>query len=733
MNKSIFTQFKSTDNAPKVVSTDALFDTLSKVTNNKTFQVKANIAGLESIDPTKMNGEQKSSYDTFSELRGNLYTALADNFGGSVRAENIFGNEAISAAALALLAANGGKSVKEDFTTVAPTRGENTVVYRSQFGANEKYGAVAGNERFDEAKYSPYRASTAALQLAVLNQQEYIELAYPTLVLGPTEFGYTLKVPRGTIQDRAHTRNADGSPKDIRKTSIIAQYRQAGSTVEHANRLYPIKRDESKEYLVDYGTRNVTTFIGTNEVAAPIKVGKTCDYIRLTQPTGYTEFAPMAGTTSLAPGGRLTDLFLKFSDDDSDIVRLDIANRPGSVFVHDNTNGLEYNTGRMNFEASFKFDKNNIKNVDGATDSPALTKLVDSGKTVEIVINFNATIMLENGQLSTSSAKPYIKAIYDPRGIEIARDKWTDDQKDFATSNFAVDGVWFDNRRSNSNLEIFGDIVHVDTVQVHFESAINHPISVLATVGSEDSPEILAMVTQAVKLNKHRMATVALLDALRNIKSLCTGGPIDPIRVQGAPAGALCYLPAYAEDSLDISVGMNNEKSGEVLDDITGAIRAKLKQMVSKLMTESMYVQAVQAAYVVGQKQKQIKIALITSQFIADFLQLTGDPRLLGDEYEVEIQVNPSSAFDNKIVFFPTTIDNGKTEVSPLQFGLGLHVPDIIYQAVATYNNQTTREMRVMNRWTPHTLGVVMGSLDVAGISTVVTERVGKTVVVTQP
>lgn len=731
MNKSIFTQFKSTDNAPKVVSTDLLFDTLSKVAHNKTFQVKANIAGLESIDPTKMNGEQKSSFDTFSELRGNIYNTLADNFGGSVKAETLFGNEAISAAALALLAANGSKSVKEDFATVAPSRGENSVIYRSQFGASEKYGALAGNERFDEAKYSPYRASTAALQLAVLNQQEYIELAYPTLVLGPTEFGYTLKVPRGTIQDRAHIRNTDGSPKDIRKTSIIAQYRQAGSSVEHANRLYPIKRDDTKEYLADYAPRNVTTFIGTSEVASPIKVGKTCDYIRITQPTGYTEFAPMAGTTSLAPGGRLTDLYLKFADDD--IVKLDIGNRPGSVFVHDNTGGLEYNTGRMNFEASFKFDKNNIKTIDGATDSQALAKLVDNGKTVEIVVNFFATVMLENGQVSASAAKPHINAIYDPRGIEVAQDKWTDDQKAFATSAVVVDGAWFDIRRSNSNLEIFGDIVHVDTVQVHFESAINHPISVLATVGSEDSPEILAMVTQAVKLNKHRMATVALLDALRNTKSLCTGGLIDPIRVQGVPAGALCYLPAYAEDSLDISVGMNNEKSGEVLDDITGAIRAKLKQMVSKLMTESMYVQAVQAAYVVGQKQKQIKIGIITSQFIADFLQLTGDPRLLGDEYEVEIQVNPSSAFDNKIVFFPTTIDNGKTEVSPLQFGVGLHVPDIIYQAVATYNNQTTREMRVMNRWTPHTLGVVMGSLDVAGISAVVTERVGKTVVVAQP
>lgn len=733
MNKSIFTRSEKNEANNKVVSLNTIFGAMSKLAHNKASQVKANVFGCESIEPTKMNSEQRASYDTFQELRSTITTALSDELGGAAVVSKLFGNEAITASALALLAANGSKGYREDFATIAPVPDNNSVVYRSPFGNSDtKYGQLAGNERFDEAKYSPYRATTAALQLAILNQQEYIELAYPTLVLGPTEFGYTLKVPRGTIQDRAHIRNNDGSPKDIRKTSIIAQYRQAGSAVDHANRLYPIVSDTTKDYLADYNETNVITFAGTTDKSKPVKLGTSCDYLRITQPTGYTEFLQTSGTASLAPGGKLEELFLKFSDDD--VVCLDIGNRPGARFVFDNTNGLEFNTERMNFESTFTFTKDNIKNIDGTTDSPALSKLVSFNETIEIVISLGATILLENGTLTTKIAKPYINKVIDARGFEIDREKWTDDQKAFAKQDVVLDSANFDIRRSNSNLEIFGDIVHVDTVQVHFESAINHPISVLATVNSEDSPEILAMVSQAVKLNKHRMATLSLFDALRHTKELCIGnGLIDPIRVQGVPAGALCYLPSYVEGSLDVSVGMNNEKSGEVLNDITGSIRAKLKEMVSTMMTESMYVQAVQSTYVVGEKQKQVKIAIITSQYIADFLQLTGDPRLLGDEYDVEIQVNPASSFDGKIVFFPTTIDNGKTEVSPLQHGVGLYSPDIVYQAVGTYGSQTVREMRVMHRWTPHTLGVAMGQLDVSGIKKVLEARVGKTVVVQNP
>lgn len=731
MNKTTFQIGNRLSNST-ILSTDAIFTLVKNATSNKELHAKANLFGCESIEPSNMNATQLEAFETYKSVSSSLIRGLGSQLDkGDIQVEQLFGNEAISAAAIALLAANGGEPYNSNSVNKVPSATPNDMVVTAPFGSKGTYGSIAGNERFDSANYSPYRITTVGLQLAIMNQRDYIELAYPTLLIGPTEWGFTLKVPRGTIQQRAHVRNKDASPKDIQKASIVAQYREAGdSEVTHANRLYALDHTENKEYLAEYDNEGVTTFIGTNEVALPIKVGRSCDFIRLSLPDKYTEFAPTAGTPSLAPGGRLEYLYLVLDADGNDVVRLETSNRTGNRFVLDNTNGLDSNSERLNFEATFKFNKNNIKKFDGVTDSDELKKLVNLGETVHIVITFSATLMLENGTLTTSAAKPYIDRIYNAAGTEIPRDKWTEDQNKFnkKESLARIDAVKFDLRRSNSNLEIFGDIVHVDTVQVHYESAINHPVSVLAAVGSEDSPEILTMVTQAVKLNIHRMATYALFEAQRHIKALATGGSVDPIRIQGLPAGALCYLPAYAEDTLQIEVGMNNEKSGELLSDISGALRAKMKQMIATIMRDSMYVQAVQSSYVVGDKQKAVKIGIITSQFIADFLQVQGDPRLLGDEYDYEIQVNSSKAFDTKIMMFPTTIDNGKTEISPLQFGTGLYNPDIVYSANATYNAQTVREMRVMNRWTPHTLGACMAVLDVSGIETVVSNRVGKTV-----
>lgn len=730
MKKTTF-QYGNNNRGMSIVSTDAIFNMVQSAVKNKELQQKANLFGCESIEPANMNAQQLEALESFKSVSENLVRSLGNELDGSAKVESLFGNEAISAAAMALLAANGGDPYKSSSVNKAPAVTANDMIVSAPFGAKGSYGAIAGNERFDAANYAPYRVTTAGLQLAIMNQREYIELAYPTLLIGPTEYGYTLKVPRGTIQQRAHIRNKDGSPKDIQKASIVAQYREAGDTeVTHANRLYPIYRDDTKEYLVDYAKRGVTTFTGETGTTAPIKVGRSCDFIRISLPDGYAEFAPTAGSPSLAPGGRLQHIYLAFDANGIDVIQVEVAKRTGSQFVLDNTNGFDSNSERLNFEATLKFNKSNIKNLDGVTDSNGLKNLVSLGETLHIVINYNATLMLENGSLSSSASKPYIDRIIGANGIEIPRENWTPEQKAFNTNAtfVEVDSADFDLRRSNSNLEIFGDIVHVDTVQVHFESAINHPVSVLAAVGTEDSPEILTMVTQAVKLNNHRMATYALFEAQRHIKALATGGSVDPIRTQGLPAGALCYLPAYAEDTLQIEAGMNNEKSGELLSDISGALRAKMKQMIATIMRDSMYVQAVQSSYVVGDKQKAVKIGIITSQFIADFLQVQGDPRLLGDEYEYEIQVNSSKAFDNKIMMFPTTVDNGKTEISPLQFGIGLYSPDVVYSATATYSAQTLREMRLMNRWTPHTLGACMAVLDVSGIEAVVTNRVGKAV-----
>lgn len=713
--------------AVTVSSTNGIFSAISKIVDKQAMHAKANLFGLESIgDVSQLNPEQQTAYNTFESIRNELASQLETEFGG-VKVSKLFGTEAITCAAMALVNANGAKPYTASYVQKTPVTTDNSINYPSAFAAKGQLGKIFGQERFDDLHVVPYRVSTTALQLASVNQNGYQQLAFPTVPLGPTEYGMTLDVPRGTIQDRAHIRNQDGAPKDIVKNSIIAQYRGVGEKVEHANRLYPIVRTDNTRWLATVDVVGATDFVGKAIQTAPVKIGDAFDYIRVTTPDGYAEFAPTAGTISLAPGGRIEHIYLAL-DDAADVVRLETTGRSGAQFVFDNTNGFDSNSERLNYEASYRFTKDNIKTLDGTTDSAELKKLVANGETVVIVVALNATLMLENGTLSTSAPKPRIDKIFGANGQEIVRDSWTADQKAFGDSAAKLAYATFDIRRSNSNLEIFGDIVHVDVVKVHYETTINHPISILTTIDAKDSPELLTMLTQAVKLNNHRMATVELLNAQSTIKRLAEGTGLDPIRVQGAPAGALCYLPAYREEAFDVKTGMNNEKSGEILNDISGALRAKIKDMVSELMRKSMYVQAVSSAYVVGEQQKGVKIGIITSQYIADFLQVQGDNRLLGDEYDVQIEVNPSALFDNKIMLFPTTTDNGKTEVSPLQFGLATYCPDVVYDTVATYYANTVKEVRLMNRWCPHLVGCVMGVIDVEGIHDVVTDRVAKTV-----
>jgi hypothetical protein len=717
------------------ITPHALFRGLSVALNQRTdLKQKIAVTGFEGVDDyNSLNGIQQTNYNHFEEMKASLHATLADMVDGAHKVEKLFSSESITAAALALATANGGYVPDSKLVPKRQASGEGNYYVNSEFSATEKFEDIFGKERFDDNVVAKYRVTSVGIQLANMNQREYISLAFPTVLVGPTdgETGFTLKFPRGTIQDRSHVRDSGAAPVDIRKTSLLSKYRNVGGSVDHQNLMHPVVRPEFAKYIASYGHKNVINYLGNTEATAPLKVGESCDYIQLCKPTGYVEYGPAEGTPSVAPGGYLQRIYLANKGDLTDIVMFDVEGRNGSRFVFNQTNGLDSNSQQMNFEATIVLDETNVKGLDGVTDSPYFSALVKRGYKVHLVIQLNATLLLENGTIATSSPRPRIDKVYDASGAELARDSWTTAQKEFESANgkAVIDSVDFDLRKYNSNLEIFGDIVHVDTVNMHFETTVNSPVSILSpNNGTSDSPEILNMLSQAVFLRCHQMATVELVKARGRIKDAARGASTDPVRVQGSLAGALCYIPAYEEDAFSIEDGLNCEKSGELLNDISGSLRAKIKDMVAKLMRDSLYVQAVQSSYIIAEKQKGVKIGIITSQYIAPFLQVQGDTRILGDEYEVEIHVNPDEYFDDKIYIFPTTMDNGKTEPNPLQFGLGIYQPDAVYHATATYGGKTITEVRVMNRWVPYTLGAVLGVLEVSGITSVVTNRVRKTI-----
>jgi len=654
--------------------------------------------------------------------------------------ENVFSNVESSLSAIAQdlgVALESYQIESASIASIISSNPKNYLTYErkniSMEGAGVAYtiaGGIINNplssiamEAYDEKDNKAMQTFNIVYNMLAPVQDEFGDAFFPTIVISPNEVGINIPVTIYYVYND-FKRNVTGAYQDnYRRKNVIRAYADSEVLFNDVTRVVPVFRktggadDNTSKFVPDtkvapwsekvYNNIEVTT--------SALAVGVKMDIMGLSQTNELIASGLADASDVLDTYVKLSKIFVEFTDGtETDVVAFDVESLPESNFTYA-PQGLATKK-ILNFDTESLVVTPNTTRVDG-TALKVLTEVGTNNWKVLLRTSLSGNVILDKSEIvvNQGTIEPVIARDATDNVVPATNTSYMSLASKVASGR--VIGYTVTAYRSNANLAQRGQLFDEQTMNYIFEVKHLAPISVIAPTSNNtvDDGTTVKKLVAATSIRTSNAAVTALLKAEQAMSSYTRVANIEGEYPDVDGIGRFYVRPVFFKESINLGQTVDSLKSSDRIQDIAAAIIERIRFYATEMYRKSEYKAA--ANVLTGNIGFKPTVIVGTDPVIKRYIEVSGDLRTLGDQFEVKVVETLDNRVSGKIYISFGVFDNSRnTSVNPLNFGNMLWSPEIVSVLPISRNGRTNKEVIVSPRFAHMVNLPVLTVLEVTGL-----------------
>ena len=570
-------------------------------------------------------------------------------------------------------------------------------------------------EAYDERDNRNAAVYSIAYNMQAARQDDFAETLFPTIVVTPDNVGFIITVRLMMVYNEL-TRNVSGALDQYNKKNIIRAIADPSILKNESTRIVPVNRAQSVANFVASG--DVAPFSlnleGEAIQTAPLKVGKKFSLLGLSQTDALLANGTMDVTDSIDPAIVLQAVYVKVG---ADVVKFVTQDLPLSQFVYSPQNN--YRVVVLNFDTTSALLTQASKRVDGSA-------LVDMAAidtqdwAVRVNLNLSGNVNIETSETVVYGNGISVASITNTAGQQVDLTSGAGQTLANLIAGGAIIGYDLKAYRTNANRRQRGQLIDTTFFSQAYNVAIRSPITAIHPVtadGQSDASDLASLIT-ATRVRTSNAAVTALLDAATMLASYVDSRDVNGIGPDVLGVGRFYVRPTYVHEAVDMEDIVDSIQSHQRAADIQAALVNKIRDHAYNMYRDSEYKAAADA--LAGGLAPVPTVIIATDPVIARYLNVVGDLRTLGGEFDVRVVSSLDRRVAGKIfVTFGVFDESRNTTPNPLNFGNMAWTPEVTVTLPISRNGQISKETAVQPRFLHVVHLPVLAVIEVANIPAV--------------
>lgn len=609
------------------------------------------------------------------------------------------------------------------------TSGDNFLVIGHE-GINGATDKRIAQENYDDRPNQNTQAYSITYNLNCAKQTEFGETFYPTVLVAPGSVGLSIQV-RLIYAYQEVQRQANGSLNDFKRQNIIRAIIDATILQTQQTQNIPVYR---KAGTANPATDTFQNFVsstlippttitvdGQSLTTSPLAVGAKFSILGISQTTAMLAQGLEDQSDAVDSSARITNVYVEIDNGAAkEFFKFDVSKLPSfEFFASPQANTrlliLAANTNDLSFAGT-------TLQQDGSASTVAALLGTNS---VRLSLSLNGSIEQTLGDTQVTAGTVSVAAINDSTGNAVDPTGTTGLAILSALASAKVVGYDQLSFRTNSNRRNRGKLLDIQHVNYLYTVPLLPPVSAIRPVTeteANDGTTLSALIT-ATRVQTANAAITAILDAQNTLKQYANLPEVVLNQPKLFGAAASLVTPTYLEASVAVDTNVNSIASASQVADVQATLINRIRDIAVRGFVQSGYGPASEAVYE-GNPPKTT-LLILTDPLIYRYLQLTGDLRLAGDQFDYKLV----QSFDQRIagkVFITfghaEAIGSGTPDL--LHFGCMPWRPELTVMLPMVRNGAQSMELTVQPSFRHITTLPILFVLNVSGISTVMGAKV---------
>jgi hypothetical protein len=556
-----------------------------------------------------------------------------------------------------------------------------------------------GMEAYDEKANGNVVAHSMSYNAEASRQDDFGEMHYPTVTSTQESLGFTMSIQLHLLQEEVR-RQVNGDVNDFGRQNIIKAYVEPDLLRNDQTEIVPVFRDDGSEndsshhFAPAADVATVMRKVDRHDVpTAPLKFGTKFDLLGISQTKALLDAGVMDQTDAIDPALRLTNIYVKLgAAAGSNVLRFSVKNLPTHEF-----NSAAQGNGRQ-MTLNFATESLRVTSATTKLDGSAISQFVATigTHTVRLAASAFGNMLLDRGETLLNAGPVTVASVTDETGTQVSMTSGVG--KQIADLFVGSQALFFDMLayRTNSNRLNRGQLIDDQIYHQLYAVPTLPPITALRPVGeseANDGERIQALIV-TTKIRASNLAVDAHLAYLATLKEIYNEK--DSSLKQPDTLGITRFLVdvVYEEGEIDVAKIINSLESTDHAENVRAVIINRLRDMTARLYLKS----ALQVARQMhlGTGAGKPLVILGTDPYIASYLNLTGDTRLLGDQFDFKVVTTMNRRMRNKLtVAFGETSALSSGVPSMMHWGNMIWRPEITATMPITRNGRISQEVTV--------------------------------------
>lgn len=581
-------------------------------------------------------------------------------------------------------------------------------------------------EAYDEKENRDVVVYSMAYNMQASRQSDFGEAFFPTITVSPSNVGYSISIRLINVFNGDLKRDISGAVNDFGRRNIIRAAIDASILRNDSTRIVPVHRAETAANFVANGDVTPTNVVVGREtvLTAPLKTGASFSLIGIASTPALIANGLTDTSDAVDTAPELKAVYVKLtSGADSDVFRIDV-----SAFATNNFVGAvqgQHRLMNLNFDTRDVMFNANTKRADGSN-PVVLANIATQDVIVYLGLRMSGSIDLQTATTAVYGNSVYVVAVKDAAGQTLSltgAGVGKDIADAFAAATTQIIGYDLTAYRTNSNLRQRGDQLDTMYWRQQYSVPLLSPISVARPVvsdGQTDTSDLGALIT-TTQIRASNAAVTKLLATATVLSQFVDNRDKDGEPPALLGVGRFLVRPTYFGETLNVADSVDSRTSHERAKDIQAVVVNKLRDVVYRMYVESGFKAAADAMN--GGNSKPPTVIIGTDQELARYLQVDGDLRTIGPDFDVKVVHTVDSRMKGKIaVAFGYFNDGGSPD--PLHFGNMIWKPELTTVLPISRNGQTSKELTVMPSFVHIVNCPVLSLVTVTGIQDVIASKV---------
>lgn len=575
-------------------------------------------------------------------------------------------------------------------------------------------------EAYDERENRNAVIYSIAYNMQAARQDEFGETFFPTLVLTPDNVGFGVTVNLMMVYDGI-TRNISGTFEDFKKKNIIRAVADSTILKKDQTKVVPVHRAQSASKFISNTlvTPAAVLIEGESINTAPLAVGKKIDLLGISQTDVLLATGTMDMTDTLDPSISLQHVYVSFtSGADTDVLKFNIGNLPLSQFTY--STQANYRLMTLNFNTTSVLINKDTKQHDGSA-LVALAGVVTSDLILRLEMSLSGSVNIETGETTVFGNLAALHTIANSTGDIL--DPTVIPAAPVATvvATAAIGGYDINAFRTNVNRRQRGQFIDTTQYTQMYNVPLRSPITAIHPSnvdGQTDATDVQALIT-TTRIRTSNESVTTLLNASNALAEYVDARDVNGVGPDMLGVGRFFVRPTYFHEVIDMNTIVDSLTSHERAEDMQSALVNKLRDYAYRMYRDSEYKAAADA--LAGGISQTPVVIIGTDPVIARYLNVTGDLRTLGGEFDVRVVSTLDHRVAGKIFMTFGTFDESRNVApNPMNFGNLVWSPELVLSANISRNGQISKETVVQPRFNFVVNLPIMTALEINNLSNVI-------------